>query len=204
MQAKDHWEKVYSEKAADEVSWFQPHAETSLQLIRRCGNGRTDAIIDVGGGASTLVDDLLAGGYANLTVLDVSSAALRVAQDRLGAQSSSVQWLEADITMALLPSHRYAVWHDRAVFHFLTGADDRRNYVESVRRSVRPGGHVIIATFAPDGPLRCSGLETVRYSPDSLLGEFGDTLELVDQRSEMHQTPFGTEQHFIYCCCRII
>jgi len=201
MQTKAHWEAVYAEKDAEEVSWFQPHAETSLQLIRHAGISQADAIIDVGGGASTLVDDLLAGGFTDLTVLDISAAALRV-EDRLGLRAASVHWLEADITSAALPAHHFAVWHDRAVFHFLTGADDRHKYIETVRHSVRPGGHVIVATFAPDGPLRCSGLKTVRYSPDSLHGEFGDAFVLVDHRSELHQTPFGTEQRFVYCYCR--
>jgi hypothetical protein len=134
--------------------------------------------------------------------LDVSGAALRLTQQRLGAQANHVKWIEADITQADLPHQAYDLWHDRAVFHFLTQSEDRQRYVEVVRHAVRKGGHVIVATFAPDGPERCSGLEVVRYSPGSLHSEFGDGFDVVDSTRETHQTPFGTEQKFIYCYCR--
>ncbi|MBZ0091789.1 MAG: class I SAM-dependent methyltransferase [Sulfuricellaceae bacterium] len=202
-QDKSHWEKVYQTKDSTEVSWYRNHLDTSLAFIEQTGISRDARIIDVGGGASTLVDDLLAQGYANVSVLDISAAALATAKARLGAQGEKVQWLEADITRAELPHHYYDVWHDRAVFHFLTGADDRQHYVERVLHAVKPGGHIIMACFGPDGPLQCSGLDTVRYSPDRLHGEFGAPFRLVNSASEDHRTPFGKEQQFVYCYCRV-
>lgn len=199
---KTHWEHIYEKKAPTQVSWYQEHAQFSLQFIRNTGIQKTDALIDVGGGASTLVDDLVADGFENITVLDISAMALKVARERLGERAKPVNWIEADITQANLPHQHYAVWHDRAVFHFLTQTEDRRRYVDLVRHSVRPGGHVIVATFAPDGPERCSGLEVMRYSPERLHGEFGNEFEVVDGTHETHHTPFGTEQKFIYCYCR--
>jgi SAM-dependent methyltransferase len=203
MNAKTHWEHIYETKAPTQVSWYQEHSRFSLQYIRNTGIQKTDALIDVGGGASTLVDDLIADGYQAISILDVSAAALQLARQRLGPHAVNVNWIEADITQADLPHHAYDVWHDRAVFHFLTQAADRQHYVEIVRRSVRKGGHVIVATFAPDGPERCSGLEVVRYSPESLHHEFGGDFEVVDSTHETHHTPFGTVQKFIYCYCRM-
>ena len=202
MPSKSHWEDVYETKDATQVSWFQQHPELSVQFIKETRVDKTGQIIDVGGGASTLVDDLLANGYENVTVLDISMAALQTAQQRLGSLASRVTWLEADITQVNLPYRFYDVWHDRAVFHFLTDPEDRARYVKAVQHSVKTGGHVIVATFGLEGPLRCSGLEVVRYSPDSLHDEFGNDFELVDSTNELHQTPFGTEQRFIYCYCR--
>jgi ubiquinone/menaquinone biosynthesis C-methylase UbiE len=202
METKTHWEEVYETKDSTQVSWFQEHAELSLQFIERTGMDKSGQIIDVGGGASRLVDDLLDRDYQNITVLDISAAALRVAQERLGSRANAVTWLEANITQVQLPHNFYDVWHDRAVFHFLTRAPDRQRYVEAVMHSVKGGGHVIVATFGVDGPSRCSGLEVVRYSPDSLHDEFGDNFDLVSSTSESHATPFGTEQKFIYCYCR--
>ena len=202
QHGKAHWEEVYSTKPATEVSWFQEHSDVSLGLIQRTGVGKGGTIIDVGGGASKLVDDLLAQGYSDVTVLDISASALSVARQRLGARASKVVWLEADITTVALPYHRFDVWHDRAVFHFLTEADERERYVQAVRHSVKPGGHVIVAAFGPDGPLHCSGLPVMRYSPDQLHDEFGAPFELVDHTNEAHRTPFGTVQQFIYCYCR--
>jgi len=203
MQSKEHWERVYSTKSTDAVSWYQPHADHSLQLIEATGVPRTASIIDVGGGASTLVDDLLARDYQGITVLDLSSAALNSAKDRLGTKANSVTWLESDITRAELPFHAYDVWHDRAVFHFLTAPEDRHAYVKSVLRSVKPGGHVIVATFAEDGPLQCSGLPVMRYSAAQLHAEFGEGFKLISHDRELHHTPFGTTQQFTYCyCCR--
>ena len=201
-QSKSHWENIYETKDATQVSWFQQHPELSFQFIEHTGVDKAGKIIDVGGGASTLVDDLLANGYENVTVLDISSAALQVAQQRLGRLASKVTWLVANITQVKLPHSFYDVWHDRAVFHFLTLAEDRARYVKAVQHSVKTGGHVIVATFGIDGPQRCSGLEVVRYSPDSLHDEFGDDFDLVNTTNELHQTPFGTEQKFIYCYCR--
>jgi SAM-dependent methyltransferase len=202
MDSRAHWERVYSAKATDHVSWFQPHADNSLQLIRGTGLARNAAIIDVGGGASTLVDDLLHDGYTTLTVLDLSSAALEAARMRIGKLAATVQWIEADITAAPLPAHAYDLWHDRAVFHFLTSASERHAYVEAVLHAVKPGGHVIVATFAEDGPEQCSGLPVMRYRAGELHAEFGGDFELLEHRKEDHHTPFGTVQKFVYCYCR--
>ena len=202
MQSKQHWEKVYTSKAPDTVSWFQPHAQLSLELIKSTGAGLDAGIIDVGGGASTLVDDLLAEGYTDLTVLDLSHAALEAARRRMGAQAGKVRWIEADVTTVDLPDKRYDIWHDRAVFHFLTEAQEREAYVRTVFRSVKPGGHVIIATFAEDGPEQCSGLPVMRYRPDELHDEFGEAFTLLQHRKEAHHTPAGAVQQFVYCYCR--
>ncbi|GMV39734.1 MAG: hypothetical protein AMXMBFR64_14500 [Myxococcales bacterium] len=201
MDSKEHWERVYGAKRPDTVSWYQEHAERSVRLIVQTGVPLTAGIIDVGGGASTLVDDLVARGYSDVTVLDLSEAALAHARARLG-ETTAVTWLAVDITRATLPVERYDVWHDRAVFHFLTNAADRDAYVANVLRSVRPGGHVIVATFAEDGPERCSGLPVVRYRPDQLHGEFGDAFDLRSHEREEHQTPGGAIQSFVYCYCR--
>jgi ubiquinone/menaquinone biosynthesis C-methylase UbiE len=202
MNRKQHWDGVYAGRKPNEVSWYQTRLEQSLELIGATGAGKDAAIIDLGGGASTLVDDLLAAGYTNLTVLDISSAAIKTAQARLGARAAQVTWLVADATQAELPRDGYDVWHDRAVFHFLTDAADRRRYVATVRRAVKPGGHVIVATFGPNGPLKCSGLDIVRYSPEALHHEFGGDCELLRSVTENHVTPAGKHQEFIYCWCR--
>jgi len=202
MNTKTHWEHIYETKAPTQVSWYQEHAQYSLQFIQNTNVPKTGHIIDIGGGASTLADDLLAAGFQNVSVLDVSEHALQLARQRVGSRAGEVNWIEADITQAELPEQAYDVWHDRAVFHFLTRAEDRQKYVEAVRHSVKQGGHVIVATFAPDGPDKCSGLEVVRYSPTSLHDEFGAGFELKDSTKETHHTPFGTEQKFIYCYCR--
>jgi len=202
MQSKSHWENIYHTKDATQVSWFQEHPALSLDFIKATGVEKTAQIIDVGGGASRLVDDLLTEGYHHITVLDISAAALQVAQQRLGSQASLVTWIEADITHVELPSNYYDVWHDRAVFHFLTKPEDRKRYVETVRHAVKTGGHIIVATFAPEGPNRCSGLDIVKYDPEHLHSEFGNDFALVNSSEETHHTPFGTEQQFIYCYCR--
>jgi SAM-dependent methyltransferase len=202
MGTKAHWENIYRTKAPNQVSWYQEHALFSLRLIANTGIDKTGQIIDVGGGASTLVDDLLAGGYLHITVLDISASALRIAQQRLGARAAAVTWIEADITQAELPTEFYDLWHDRAVFHFLTRPDDRRRYVQAVRDAIRPGGHVIVATFAPDGPAQCSGLDVQRYSLESLSEEFGGDFQPLSSAGAAHITPFATEQQFIYCYLR--
>jgi 2-polyprenyl-3-methyl-5-hydroxy-6-metoxy-1,4-benzoquinol methylase len=202
MQSKDYWEKVYASKATDAVSWFQPHADVSLNLIQSAGVARDAAIIDVGGGASTLVDDLLEDSYTDLTVLDLSASALHVARNRLSERASRVQWIEADITQVRLPTRRYDIWHDRAVFHFLMTQQERDAYVLIVFNSVKPGGYVIIATFAEDGPLQCSGLPVMRYRADALHDEFGDAFQLLKHQKEEHHTPSGAVQQFVYCYCR--
>jgi len=204
MTDKHHWETVYTTKATTGVSWFQEHADLSLRLIRDTGVAPGASIIDVGGGASTLVDDLLTAGFTNSSVLDLSGAALDAARRRLGSKATGVRWIEADITRVGLAPNIYDVWHDRAVFHFLTTPEDRAAYVQAVLRALKPGGHVIVATFAEDGPLKCSGLPVVRYSADSLHAEFGAPFELLRHEKEAHRTPSGTVQQFVYCYCRKI
>ncbi len=202
MTSKDHWEKIYTTKAATEVSWFQEHAQLSLKLILDAGIPTSASIIDVGGGASTLVDDLLAHGYDNVTVLDLSGSALATAKARLGTRGSQARWLETNILTTKLPAHGYDVWHDRAVFHFLTTQEERQAYVRQVLRSVKPGGLVIVATFAEDGPNQCSGLSVMRYSANALHAEFGEPFQLLGHERESHHTPTGNEQQFVYCFCR--
>lgn len=203
MSEQDHWDKVYRTKAPDAVSWYRAHLERSLALIARAAPDRSAAIIDVGGGESTLVDDLLAGGYRNLSVLDLSPTAIEVARARTGEAGRQVTWLVADVATADLTPQAYDVWHDRAVFHFLTEPDRRAAYVRQVARSVKPGGHVIVATFGPEGPVKCSGLDVVRYDAGSLHGEFGASFRLIESATELHQTPFGTTQQFLYCYCKV-
>jgi 2-polyprenyl-3-methyl-5-hydroxy-6-metoxy-1,4-benzoquinol methylase len=203
MGEKSHWDKVYRTKAPDAVSWYRAHLERSLALIERAAPDLSAAIIDVGGGESTLVDDLLARGYRNLSVLDISPTAIDVARARVGEQGRQVTWLVADVTEATLPRQAYDIWHDRAVFHFLTAPDQRAAYVRQVARSVKLGGHVIVATFGPEGPTRCSGLDVVRYDAGLLHGEFGAHFRLIESATELHQTPFGTTQQFLYCFCKI-
>ena len=203
MDVRRHWEKIYTTKAPNQVSWYRPHLEASLALILRAAKVRTASIIDVGGGESTLVDDLLDHGFQNITVLDVSQAAIDVNKTRLGERASQVCWLCADVTQADLKPGAYDVWHDRAAFHFLTVHEQRTEYVRQVVRSVKPGGHVIVSTFGPEGPTKCSGLDVVRYDADSLHGEFGARFRLLESSKEIHQTPFGTTQQFLYCYCRM-
>ncbi|MDQ2839543.1 MAG: class I SAM-dependent methyltransferase [Acidobacteriota bacterium] len=204
MDVQQHWEKVYGTKPPDEVSWFRPHLETSLALIERVARDNPSAsIIDVGGGASTLVDDLIERGYLNITVLDISEAALDVVQKRLGKVAESVRWLRADVAQSSLPARSFDVWHDRAVFHFLTTPEERLAYVRNVASAVKPGGHVIVSTFGPEGPTRCSGLDVMRYDAESLHREFGTHFRLVESSKELHDTPFGTTQQFLYCYCTL-
>jgi SAM-dependent methyltransferase len=202
VNLREHWERIYATKHAQQVSWYLPRAERSLHLIRQTGVPRTAAIIDVGGGASTLVDDLLHEGYTSLTVLDLSATALAAAQERLGAEACNVTWLDADITHARLPKAAYDVWHDRAVFHFLTQAQQRKAYLAALVRALRPGGHAVIATFAEDGPEQCSGLPVVRYAPAGLQAELGPAFTLVQYEREEHRTPAGAVQQFVYCLFR--
>jgi SAM-dependent methyltransferase len=199
MDDCEHWELLYQSKAPDEVSWFQPRAITSLQLIRESGIGLSASIIDVGGGASVLVDDLLAAGFTDLTLLDISASALATARNRLGERAARVRWMVADIRSAELPERSIDIWHDRAVFHFLTEAADRQAYSDLAWRSVRSGGHLVIGTFAEDGPAKCSGLTVVRYSPELLQLELGPGWSIETQVREEHQTPAGAVQKFLWC-----
>jgi 2-polyprenyl-3-methyl-5-hydroxy-6-metoxy-1,4-benzoquinol methylase len=195
-------DKPYQTKPADAVSWFQEHATRSLEIIRSIGATSDAKILDAGGGSSILVDDLLTGRFKHVSVLDLSASALEVARRRLGSLGQNVTWITGDILTVELPEQTYDIWHDRAVFHFLTDPADRMAYVRQVMKSVKPGGHVIVATFAPDGPEQCSGLPVARYDPDQLHDEFGPSFELLEHASEEHKTPWGSVQHFIYCHCR--
>ncbi len=190
-----HWQQVHTSKDEQTVSWFEAVPQVSLDLIQATGIGPDAAIIDVGGGTSRLVDTLLDEGFRDLTVLDVSREALAKSKARLGARGASVQWLTADVTI-WQPARRYDLWHDRATLHFLTAPEERAAYAERVLRAVKPGGHVIIATFAPDGPERCSGLPVVRHDATSLSALLGTSFELVDTGRHEHTTPAGALQHF--------
>jgi len=203
MQPENHWQAIYTQKDPKRVSWFQEHAETSLRIIQEHEPNKSAHIIDVGAGASTLVDDLLTAGYSHLDVLDISQEALQVAQNRLQDNAAKVTWRVANILKAALPAHQYDVWHDRAVFHFLTDEAERKVYVNQVLRALKPGGKVIISTFGPDGPLMCSGLPIVRYDHQRLHGEFGQAFKLLGHGEEDHLTPDGSVQKFVYCYCRL-
>jgi hypothetical protein len=197
MGRRDHWNRVYETKAPENVSWYQRRPDLSLALIAAAGIGKDAGIIDVGGGASVLVDHLLDQGYTNLAVLDIAGAALSVSRARLGTRVAAVEWFEADVTR-FEPPHRYGLWHDRAVFHFLTDAEDRRGYGATLRKALQPAGAVVIATFALEGPPKCSGLDVVRYDELSIAAELGDEFELLESRRETHVTPRQAKQPFIY------
>ena len=195
---KDHWERVYSDKKSTEVSWYQQHPECSLDLIRATGIDKTARIIDIGGGASTLVDFLLDAGYQNLSVLDIAHSAIEQAKSRLGDRADKVEWLESDITK-FSPALAFDLWHDRAVFHFLSDEDDLLSYVSTLTNALNPGADVIIATFGLDGPEKCSGLDVVRYSPETMSAVLGENFQLVETSTEVHITPTEASQSFVYC-----
>ena len=196
-ESQSHWNRVYTTKATDAVSWYQTQPGISLELIAAANLPPDAPIIDVGGGASVLVDCLLAQGRSELSVLDISTAALARARARLGADAAKVCWIEADVR-EFAPPRRYDLWHDRAVFHFLTDPADRAAYMAVLRRSLNPRGHVVMATFALDGPARCSGLEVAHYDAASLHAEFGDDFAMLDSRRETHVTPSGATQKFTW------
>lgn len=204
MQSREHWENVYTSIPENEVSWFQQHAQRSIKLIRKHKPEKASSIIDVGGGASTLVDDLLEYGYSKVSVLDLSQKALAKSRLRLGAMASKVNWITANITRATLPENEFDVWHDRAVFHFLTSKEERLAYVKQVQSAVKPASLVVVATFAEDGPESCSGLPVNRYSASALRTEFGELFVMLDHEHETHLTPSGKEQRFVYCCFKRI
>ena len=207
MDNKAHWNKVYQNKNVTEVSWFQEHAETSLRLIQQHESNKKANIIDVGAGASTLVDDLIQNGYRNIDLLDISDDALAVTRNRLNklklSAETRVNFISGDILKIDLEQQHYDVWHDRAVFHFLTTDEARKQYIKQLLGALKPGGKVIISTFGPDGPLQCSGLPIVRYDPDSLHNTFGQSFALLEHGEENHQTPSGKIQKFIYCYCKL-
>ncbi|MCK5001381.1 MAG: class I SAM-dependent methyltransferase [Gammaproteobacteria bacterium] len=194
---KSHWDNIYKDKPALEVSWYQSEPVLSLQLIHNTQLASDAAIIDVGGGASVLVDHLCNEGYSNVAVLDISTNALACAKDRLGDKAGSVEWFDEDITR-FNPPHQFLLWHDRAVFHFLTEEADRRSYVEVLKQALAPNGHLIIAAFVIGGPTQCSGLDIVQYDAEKLQAELGDAFELIEEISELHITPTNKEQKFDY------
>jgi 2-polyprenyl-3-methyl-5-hydroxy-6-metoxy-1,4-benzoquinol methylase len=197
MDRKKHWENTYTARRSEELSWYQERPEISLEMIQHSGISLDDPIIDVGGGASILADCLLKEGFSDITVLDVSATALRRGRRRLGADASRITWIEQDITR-FAAERAYALWHDRAMFHFLTREQDRKAYAQSLRMALRPAGQALISTFALGGPVKCSGLDIVQYDAESLLKELGPDFSLVEQREENHRTPAGHSQHFGY------
>jgi ubiquinone/menaquinone biosynthesis C-methylase UbiE len=198
MKRQSHWDNIYATKDTKGVSWFREHLAPSLELIESAQLNRDAHIIDIGGGASTLVDDLLDLGFTNLTVLDISANALEKIKQRLGEKAAGITWTAADITQVALPENEYDVWHDRAVFHFLTEANDRAAYLKNLNRALKPDGHFIIATFADDGPQKCSGLDVERYNIEKLRRTVGQGFNLIQTFREQHRTPSDTTQNFIY------
>jgi SAM-dependent methyltransferase len=197
MNQKEHWENVYQNKSAQEVSWYQEVPTVSLSIIKDLSFNKEDRIIDVGGGASTLVDGLLQEGFERISVLDLSLSALEQAKKRLGERAKKVDWYEEDITL-FVPNTSYRLWHDRAVFHFLTELSDREKYKQVLEASVKEGGYVVIAAFAKNGPSQCSGLNIVQYDADKIKKELGVTFQLMDEVIEKHMTPSKKEQLFHY------
>ncbi|HVT98183.1 MAG TPA: class I SAM-dependent methyltransferase [Acidobacteriaceae bacterium] len=203
MDRKSHWETIHREKPADAVSWYRPHLDVSLRLIEEVAPDRSAAILDVGAGQSTLVDDLLERGYERITVLDIAQAAIDGSRKRVGARGHVVRWQVGDVRTIELQPAACNVWHDRAVFHFLTAAADRAAYVRQAGRALKPGGHLILGAFAVMGPGKCSGLDVVRYDAATLEKEFGSGFRLVKTVEEEHRTPSGVTQPFLYGCFRI-
>jgi len=204
MNCQSHWEGIYKTKNANCVSWFKPRLSKSLEFISGTKIDKCEPIIDVGGGASTLVDDLLSEGFMNITVLDISSESLEVSKKRLGKDASNVYWVTDDIIAVNLPENHYSLWHDRAVFHFLTNPADRQKYKRILVRSLKPGAFAVVSSFSLSGPAKCSGLDVVRYSSETLLSEFGSDFRLLHSETENHKTPFDTAQKFVYCLFRKI
>jgi len=194
---KTHWENVYDNISALEVSWYQKQPDLSMQLIHNTQLSRDVSIIDVGGGTSTLVDCLYNEGYKNIGVLDISSQALACTKTRLGDKSSEIEWFEGDITL-FKPPHQFSIWHDRAVFHFLTNQSDRRKYINILKNALEAHGHLIIAAFAIGGPSQCNGLDIVQYNAEKLIAELGAGFKLVQEMKEIHITPANKEQKFGY------
>lgn len=193
-----YWNKVYETKGEADVSWFQKNPEPSLEFIRRYAPDRSAAIIDIGGGASRLVDYLWVDGFRNLTVLDLSSEAIAIARHRIGNHGYSIKWIVSDAT-TWHPDDIYDLWHDRAVFHFLTESDDQSAYIRNLKRALKIGGYLVIGTFALDGPEKCSGLPVMRHSSQTLQNLLGSEFELIESRKHDHQTPFQSIQSFQYC-----
>lgn len=198
---RQHWQHVYASKKPTQVGWYAPRLDASLQYITAHA-ALPDPIYDIGGGASTLADDLLALDYRDITVVDIADAALQAAQKRLGKAAQAVRWIAGDITRLSLPEQGCALWHDRAAFHFLREESERQRYRAAMERAVRPGGHAVLAVFGPEGPTACSGLPTARYDADALAAVFANVFALLESRLEVHTTPFGAQQQFLYACFR--
>ncbi len=199
MTETEHWQRIYTTKPTDEVGWYAPHLKTSLNWIGDLKLQPDDALIDVGGGASTLVDDLLRLGYKKISVLDLSNQAISVVRNRLGSRDETVNWLMGDITEVDLPQGQFELWHDRAVFHFLTEKAQQKKYRDRLLRALKVGGNLIIGTFELEGPATCSGLPVQRYSAELLSTLFGTEFELKRHQKENHTTPSGFEQRYLYC-----
>jgi ubiquinone/menaquinone biosynthesis C-methylase UbiE len=197
-----HWDSAYQARASDQVSWYRAHLEIPFELLVKAGLGPRSRIIDIGGGASTLVDDLLDFGVQSITVVDLSPASLAIAGRRLGARADRVEWLAADVTSLDLAESSFDLWHDRAALHFLTSPEAVRAYVRTATRVIAPGGHAVIGCFAADGPERCSGLPAVRRDPADIAALFGNAFALVESRREVHSTPAGIQQRFAYALLR--
>ncbi len=195
---KAHWDKIYNKYSPDELGWHQEYPDTSLRFIGEAGLGRDARIIDIGGGTSRLTEVLLDKNYNYLSVFDISSNALRASRERLGKRGKRITWIEGDITTYVF-NQEYDVWHDRAVFHFLTEKTDRNNYLKTLDSTLSTRGHVIISTFSPEAPPKCSGLPIMRYTPELLQNEIGSRFNLINSTEEMHNTPGNTQQKFIYC-----
>jgi 2-polyprenyl-3-methyl-5-hydroxy-6-metoxy-1,4-benzoquinol methylase len=195
---KDHWERVYQKISPTAVGWYQAHPGASLKLINNAGAGTDSSIIDVGGGTSKLSGLLLNQGYKKLAVLDISGTSIEKAKSQLGEKSSNITWIEADVTKHNFVE-QYDVWHDRAAFHFLTEAEDRKGYINSLNQALKLNGHLIIATFGLNAPPKCSGLPVVRYTPETLHNELGDNFNLAEAFANDHVTPSGVKQNFIFC-----
>ncbi len=194
---KNYWQKVYQDKSSLEFSWYQKKPSLSLEFINKTLITKEDAIIDVGGGASLLIDYLYNEGFTNLAVLDISKNALLSAKKRLGDSAKNIDWFDADITQFHTP-HSFSLWHDRAVFHFLSNKSDRQSYIKILKQTVKPNGHVIIAVFAIGGPEKCSGLDIVQYNTEKLMAELGEDFTFIEEKNEVHITPNNTEQKFTY------
>ncbi|HET8636477.1 MAG TPA: class I SAM-dependent methyltransferase [Acidobacteriaceae bacterium] len=198
MDLKSHWEHTFETRSPAETSWYTPHLQHSIRWIEESGLPRTAAILDVGAGRSTLIDDLLARGYTDLTALDISESALAEVRQRLSHRADSVTWIAGDVTTVPLPPGRYDLWHDRALFHFLTEPAQRHQYLNQIKRALKPGGLVILSTFGPEGPVQCSGLAVCRYDRESLAAVFGHGFTLQYAEMETHTTPSGKPQQFLH------
>lgn len=198
MDVKSHWEHTFEARSPAQTSWYTPHLQHSIRWIEESGLPKTAAILDVGAGRSTLIDDLLARSYTALTALDISESALEEIRQRIGQRASSVRWIAGDVTTVSLSPGRYDLWHDRALFHFLTEPAQRHQYFNQIKRALKPGGLVMLSTFGPEGPVQCSGLAVCRYDRESLAAVFGHGFTLQDAEMETHTTPSGKPQQFLH------